>query len=183
VIQASLLIRVASPSTQRKAGTGVKTDLKTDVLKDAVTGQWRSVTVASALGAAHQTGEAAVPLLIGVVIDEAVRTGASGRLALWIGVLAAVFVALSLSFRFSLTAAGRNSAGVGLSARSNAHSQHRISQDGQLSLRREEFRRCSDTVTGARWQLAPCPLAPQCVSLHSSALRSHVMLKRRHNPE
>ncbi|MEU4761736.1 ABC transporter ATP-binding protein [Actinosynnema sp. NPDC023794] len=80
----------------------MKTDLRTDVLKGAVTGQWRSVTVASALGAAHQTGEAAVPLLIGVVIDEAVRTGASGRLALWIGVLAAVFVALSLSFRFSL---------------------------------------------------------------------------------
>ncbi len=72
------------------------------VLKDAVTGQWRSVTVASALGAAHQTGEAAVPLLIGVVIDEAVRTGASGRLALWIGVLAGVFVTLSMSFRFSL---------------------------------------------------------------------------------
>ncbi|MCC8249250.1 ABC transporter ATP-binding protein [Saccharothrix luteola] len=80
----------------------MKTDLRTDVLKGAVTGQWRSVTVASALGAAHQTGEAAVPLLIGVVIDEAVRTGASERLVLWIGVLAAVFVALSLSFRFSL---------------------------------------------------------------------------------
>ncbi|MEV8439683.1 ABC transporter ATP-binding protein [Actinosynnema sp. NPDC051121] len=72
------------------------------VLEDAVVGQWRSVTVASALGAAHQAGEAAVPLLVGVVIDEAVRTGASGRLVLWIGVLAAVFVTLSLSFRFSL---------------------------------------------------------------------------------
>ncbi|WP_246107662.1 ABC transporter ATP-binding protein [Saccharothrix saharensis] len=60
------------------------------------------MTVASALGAAHQAGEAAVPLLVGVVIDEAVRTGAGGRLAFWIGVLAAVFVTLSLSFRFSL---------------------------------------------------------------------------------
>ncbi|WP_231500020.1 ABC transporter ATP-binding protein [Saccharothrix sp. NRRL B-16314] len=60
------------------------------------------MTLASALGAAHQAGEAAVPLLIGVVIDEAVRTGAGGRLAFWVGVLAAVFVALSLSFRFSL---------------------------------------------------------------------------------
>ncbi|MFI9009045.1 ABC transporter ATP-binding protein [Actinosynnema sp. NPDC053489] len=72
------------------------------VLKDAVAGQWKSVAIASVLGAAHQAGEAAVPLLIGVVIDEAVRTGAGGRLALWIGVLAAVFAALSLSFRFSL---------------------------------------------------------------------------------
>jgi putative ABC transport system ATP-binding protein len=72
------------------------------VLRDAVTGQWKSVTAASALGAAHQAGEAAVPLLIGVVIDEAVRTGAGGRLAFWVGVLAAVFLTLSLSFRFSL---------------------------------------------------------------------------------
>ncbi|MFE2755987.1 ABC transporter ATP-binding protein [Actinosynnema sp. NPDC059335] len=80
----------------------MKTVHQTGVLRQAVTGQWRSVTVASVLGAAHQAGEAAVPLLIGVVIDEAVRTGAGGRLLSWIGVLAAVFVALSLSFRFSL---------------------------------------------------------------------------------
>ncbi|MGM1060237.1 ABC transporter ATP-binding protein [Saccharothrix sp. Mg75] len=60
------------------------------------------MTLASVLGAAHQAGEAAVPLLIGVVIDEAVRTGAGGRLAWWIGVLAVVFAVLSLSFRFSL---------------------------------------------------------------------------------
>ncbi|GAA3856997.1 ABC transporter ATP-binding protein [Saccharothrix violaceirubra] len=72
------------------------------VLRDAVSGQWRTVSAASVLGAAHQAGEAAVPLLIGVVIDEAVRTGATGRLAWWIGVLALVFVVLSLSFRFSL---------------------------------------------------------------------------------
>lgn len=80
----------------------LKTAVPKAVLREAVTGQWKSVTLASALGAAHQAGEAAVPLLIGVVIDEAVRTGAGGRLAFWVGVLAAVFVALSLSFRFSL---------------------------------------------------------------------------------
>ncbi len=80
----------------------LKTAVPKVVLREAVTGQWKSVTLASALGAAHQAGEAAVPLLIGVVIDEAVRTGAGGRLAFWVGVLAAVFVALSLSFRFSL---------------------------------------------------------------------------------
>ncbi|WP_367138520.1 ABC transporter ATP-binding protein [Saccharothrix sp. HUAS TT1] len=87
----------------------MKPVLKTDVLKTAVTGQWRSVAVAAVLGAAHQAGEAAVPLLIGVVIDEAVRTGAGGRLVFWVGVLAAVFLVLSLSFRFSLRSGERAS--------------------------------------------------------------------------
>ncbi|GAA3462643.1 ABC transporter ATP-binding protein [Saccharothrix longispora] len=77
------------------------------VLREAVTGQWKPVTLASLLGAAHQAGEAAVPLLIGVVVDEAVRTGAGGRLAFWIGVLAVVFLVLSVSFRFSLRCAER----------------------------------------------------------------------------
>ncbi|QFZ19253.1 ABC transporter ATP-binding protein [Saccharothrix syringae] len=72
------------------------------ILEEAVTGQRRSVIAASLLGAAYQAGEAAVPLIIGVVVDEAVRTGAGGRLALWIGVLAAVFLVLSLSFRLCL---------------------------------------------------------------------------------
>jgi putative ABC transport system ATP-binding protein len=63
----------------------------------------------SVLGAAHQTGEALVPVLVGVVIDEAISTGASDRLALWIGVLAAVFVVLSLSFRHSIRNAERAS--------------------------------------------------------------------------
>ncbi|WP_238412864.1 ABC transporter ATP-binding protein [Saccharothrix deserti] len=96
----------------------MKTVLKTDVLKGAVTGQWKSVTLASVLGAAHQAGEAAVPLLIGVVIDEAVRTGAGGRLVFWIGVLAAVFVALSLSFRFSLRSGEKASHQAGHEVRS-----------------------------------------------------------------
>lgn len=79
------------------------------VLSDAVSGQWRSVTAASVLGSAHQAGEAMVPLLIGVVIDEAVGTGLTSRLLLWIAVLGAVFLVLSTSFRFSLRASERAS--------------------------------------------------------------------------
>ncbi|WP_268248784.1 ABC transporter transmembrane domain-containing protein, partial [Saccharothrix coeruleofusca] len=79
------------------------------VLSDAVSGQWRSVAAASVLGAAHQAGEAMVPLLIGVVIDEAVGTGTTGRLLGWIAVLGAVFLVLSTSFRFSLRASERAS--------------------------------------------------------------------------
>jgi putative ABC transport system ATP-binding protein len=82
---------------------------KSAVLLRAVTGQrrWRYVAAASALGAAHQAGEALVPVLIGVLIDEAVTTGDRDALLRWISVLAAVFVGLSLSFRFSLRASER----------------------------------------------------------------------------
>ncbi|MFT7836162.1 ABC transporter ATP-binding protein [Saccharothrix sp. BKS2] len=72
------------------------------ILRDTVAGQWRTVVSASLLGAAHQAGEAAVPLVIGAVVDEAVRTGSGRRLALWIGVLAVVFLVLSLSGRLSI---------------------------------------------------------------------------------
>ncbi|WP_199441960.1 ABC transporter ATP-binding protein [Umezawaea beigongshangensis] len=80
-----------------------------EVLRRAVTGQRRHVVAGSVLGAAHQTGEALVPVIVGVVIDEAISTGASDRLALWLGVLAVVFVVLSLSFRHSIRNAERAS--------------------------------------------------------------------------
>ncbi|GAA3648035.1 ABC transporter transmembrane domain-containing protein [Microbacterium marinilacus] len=47
----------------------------------------------------HQASEAAVPILIGVVIDRAVMPGDLGALVLWLGVLGAVFVVLSLSYQ------------------------------------------------------------------------------------
>ncbi|MQA07686.1 MAG: ATP-binding cassette domain-containing protein [Pseudonocardiaceae bacterium] len=63
-------------------------------------GQWRLVTISSVLYAGHQGTEALVPVLIGVVIDDAVATGSGGALLRWIGVLAAVFLVLSMCFRF-----------------------------------------------------------------------------------
>lgn len=47
----------------------------------------------------HQACEAAVPILIGVVIDRAVMPQDGAALMLWLGVLAAVFVVLSLSYQ------------------------------------------------------------------------------------
>lgn len=47
----------------------------------------------------HQACEAAVPVVIGLVIDRAVSTGDRTALAVWIGVLAGVFVLLSLSYQ------------------------------------------------------------------------------------
>lgn len=48
---------------------------------------------------AHQIGEALVPVTIGFVIDRAVDGGSGIDIASWLGVLAAVFVVLSLSYR------------------------------------------------------------------------------------
>ncbi|MBK3565007.1 MULTISPECIES: ABC transporter ATP-binding protein [unclassified Streptomyces] len=67
----------------------------------------RRVALGSALGCVHQLGEALVPVLIGVVIDQAVAGQDAGRLALWLGVLALMYVTLSWSFRLGAKAGER----------------------------------------------------------------------------
>lgn len=52
----------------------------------------------------HQAGEAAVPILIGVVIDRAIAPGDLVGLSIWLGVLGAVFLVLSLSYQRSALA-------------------------------------------------------------------------------
>jgi putative ABC transport system ATP-binding protein len=59
----------------------------------------RRLTVGSLLIGAHQACEALVPILIGVIIDRAVATGDPLRLALWIGVLAVLFLLLNVVYR------------------------------------------------------------------------------------
>lgn len=49
----------------------------------------------------HQASEAAVPILIGVVIDRAVLPRDPGALAVWLGVLGAVFLVLSFSYQWA----------------------------------------------------------------------------------
>lgn len=88
-------------------GLHTRTPTGGQVLRKAVVGQWRAVTVGSVLGISHQTGEAMVPVLIGVIIDQAVADRAVDKLIWWIAVLAMVFVVLSYSFRFSARAAER----------------------------------------------------------------------------
>jgi len=78
-----------------------------DVLTRSVRGQIRRVALGSALGSVHQLGEALVPVLIGVVIDQAVAGQDAGRLALWLGVLAVMYVTLSWSFRLGAKAGER----------------------------------------------------------------------------
>ncbi|MEV6482237.1 ABC transporter ATP-binding protein [Streptomyces sp. NPDC051576] len=78
-----------------------------DVLTRSVKGQVRRVALGSALGCVHQLGEALVPVLIGVVIDQAVAGQKAGRLVLWLVVLAVMYVTLSWSFRLGAKAGER----------------------------------------------------------------------------
>lgn len=52
----------------------------------------------------HQAAEAAVPILIGVVIDRAIAPGNVTSLVIWLAVLGMVFVGLSLSYQRSTLA-------------------------------------------------------------------------------
>ncbi|MFD6149184.1 ABC transporter ATP-binding protein [Streptomyces sp. NPDC060243] len=84
-----------------------------DVLRGTVRGQGRRVGVAAVLGCVHQLGEAMTPVLIGVVIDQAVAGRDGGRLVLWLVVLAVVYVCLSWSFRLGALAGERSAEEAG----------------------------------------------------------------------
>ncbi|WP_460444025.1 ABC transporter transmembrane domain-containing protein, partial [Amycolatopsis cihanbeyliensis] len=77
------------------------------VLRGAVAGQRGRIALASVLAAGHQGGEALVPVVIGLMIDQAVATGATGALLWWLAALAALFAALSYCYRFGARAAER----------------------------------------------------------------------------
>lgn len=70
------------------------------VLRRAVARNRRRLSVGSALIAAHQLCEVAVPVLIGIIVDRAVATGFVRAIVVWIAVLAALFLVLTLVYRF-----------------------------------------------------------------------------------
>lgn len=69
------------------------------ILWRTLTRNSRLLTSGSLLICGHQLCEAMVPVLIGVLIDRAVKPGDATQLLLWIGVLAALFVALTICYR------------------------------------------------------------------------------------
>ena len=71
-----------------------------EVLRRSIAGQRRSVTLASLLTACHQGGEALVPVVIGVVIDQAVAGASALTLVVWLAVLGLLFAGLSTSYRW-----------------------------------------------------------------------------------
>src|SRR5690348_7021556 len=58
------------------------------------------LAASTALLCGHQAAETLVPVLIGVTIDQAVSTGDTSRILIWLAVLAALFVGLTLCWRF-----------------------------------------------------------------------------------
>jgi putative ABC transport system ATP-binding protein len=106
-----------------------------EVLRRAIAGQRGPVTVASILAAAHQGGEALVPVVIGVVIDRAVAGSSPLTLLEWLGVLALVFLVLSTSYRFGARAAERAS--------------ERAAHDIRVAISRRVLHSRGGTETGA----------------------------------
>jgi putative ABC transport system ATP-binding protein len=82
---------LATPDGAAPAATGAS------VLGDAIRSQRREVALGAALTTVHQVAEVLVPVLIGLVIDRAVRTGDGGAFLRWAIGLAALFGALSFA--------------------------------------------------------------------------------------
>ncbi|WP_343943082.1 ABC transporter transmembrane domain-containing protein, partial [Pseudonocardia zijingensis] len=87
------------------------------VLLDGIRRNRGWLTAGSAMYGGHQICEALVPVVIGVIIDRAVATGDTGALVLWVGVLAALFVVLSLMWRFGARLLTYAEAGEGYTLR------------------------------------------------------------------
>ena len=70
------------------------------VLTGSVGAFRRHVSAAALFLCGHQAGEALVPVLVGVIIDQAITTGDPTGLLFWLAVLALDFAMLSFSYRF-----------------------------------------------------------------------------------
>lgn len=70
------------------------------VLRGSLAAHRRRLTAAAALFCGHQTGEALVPVLVGVIIDQAIGAGSVTALVGWLLVLGLDFLFLSTCYRF-----------------------------------------------------------------------------------
>lgn len=86
------------------------------LLREVITGQRWVLLGAVLLLACWQAAEALVPVVVGVIIDRGIATGDATALAGWLVVLAALFTALTMGFRFGarLTARAREHSGLDL---------------------------------------------------------------------
>lgn len=77
------------------------------LLGDGVRAHRRTLSAATVLLSIHQLCEVAVPVLVGVVIDTAIARSDAVALALWLGVIAAVFLVLTAGYRIGARLAMR----------------------------------------------------------------------------
>ncbi len=90
---------VAAEAGTQSAGNAERTRTGAAILWRTVTRNARLLTSGSLLICGHQLCEAMVPVLIGVLIDRAVKPGDAVQLLIWVGVLAVLFVALTMCYR------------------------------------------------------------------------------------
>ncbi|MCG5214695.1 ABC transporter ATP-binding protein [Streptosporangium sp. KLBMP 9127] len=96
-----LLLAPAEPLDARPFGSGPGITPGRFLLR--VIFSVRRVSVpAMLLAIVWQVGESAVPVVMGLAIDRALATGDEGQLVLWLGVLVALYVALTSTARLSL---------------------------------------------------------------------------------
>ncbi|MBN9618782.1 MAG: hypothetical protein J0H43_03505 [Actinobacteria bacterium] len=88
-----------------------------EFLRQVVRTHRRDLLRASLLYTGHQVGEALVPVVVGAVIGQAIAHGGWSRIALWLGVLAVDFLALSMCYRFGARASMRAKQGTAHVAR------------------------------------------------------------------
>lgn len=91
------------------------------------TGLWHAlrpqrarIGLGAVLSAGHQTCEALIPVVLGLIIDRAVATGDPGALLWWLAALIALYLCLSFSFRFSVKTAETASQRTGHRVRATA---------------------------------------------------------------
>ncbi|WP_435133013.1 ABC transporter transmembrane domain-containing protein [Actinacidiphila sp. bgisy144] len=96
-----------SPADPSSAAGAVEWPSARALLWGALRSRRRDLVAASALYSTHQLGESMVPVAVGATVGQAVAGGGRWAIALWLGVLAADFVLLSLSFRFGARASMR----------------------------------------------------------------------------
>ncbi|MFI7611696.1 ABC transporter ATP-binding protein [Nonomuraea terrae] len=70
------------------------------IMARAVTRNRRRLSAGIGLTSLHQVCESLVPILIGVIVDQAIGPGDAGALVVWLAALAALFTALTLAYRF-----------------------------------------------------------------------------------
>ncbi|PSK90491.1 putative ABC transport system ATP-binding protein [Murinocardiopsis flavida] len=70
------------------------------VIRRALRGRRALLSGSAALMVSHQAGEAMVPVLVGVVIDQALGERSTAGLGLGLGALAAAFLLLSFSYKY-----------------------------------------------------------------------------------
>ena len=103
----------AGPSAPATAGAGDVTLRPDDLLRDAVRGQLRHLLPACLATMVHQGCEALVPVLIGVVVDQAIGRGSVTRLVVLIAALVVLFAVLTSSMRLGGRAVRRATQGAG----------------------------------------------------------------------